>query len=267
PDGDRTQGRGSRRRHAHEGSRRQRRHSVRERRGRQEDGRAGPGRAGEVSPHVLHREPHDRAGDPHQGGAGAGAPGLRQTVTRDCKSVDGYGVPMADASDAEVLDRLLADRFSCRGFTDEAVDEDVIVAILESAARTPSWCNVQPWQVDVVSGEAVERLRAELMADPTLGSDYPFPPGYEGEYAERRREVGWQLYRAVGVERGDRDASAREMLRNFEFFGAPHVAIITAPEPLGTYAAIDCGLFVQSFLLAAQARGVATVAQAALAQK
>jgi len=174
---------------------------------------------------------------------------------------------MADASDAEVLDRLLADRFSCRGFTDEAVDEDVIVAILESAARTPSWCNVQPWQVDVVSGEAVERLRAELMADPTLGSDYPFPPGYEGEYAERRREVGWQLYRAVGVERGDRDASAREMLRNFEFFGAPHVAIVTAPEPLGTYAAIDCGLFVQSFLLAAQARGVATVAQAALAQK
>lgn len=174
---------------------------------------------------------------------------------------------MADASDAEVLDRLLADRFSCRGFTDEAVDEDVIVAILESAARTPSWCNVQPWQVDVVSGEAVERLRAELMADPTLGSDYPFPPGYEGEHAERRREVGWQLYRAVGVERGDRDASAREMLRNFEFFGAPHVAIVTAPEPLGTYAAIDCGLFVQSFLLAAQARGVATVAQAALAQK
>lgn len=174
---------------------------------------------------------------------------------------------MADASDAEVLDRLLADRFSCRGFTDEAVDEDVIVAILESAARTPSWCNVQPWQVDVVSGEAVERLRAELMADPTLGSDYPFPPGYEGEHAERRRQVGWQLYRAVGVERGDRDASAREMLRNFEFFGAPHVAIVTAPEPLGTYAAIDCGLFVQSFLLAAQARGVATVAQAALAQK
>src|SRR5690606_33820050 len=86
-------------------------------------------------------------------------------------------------------------------------------------------------------------------------------------YAERRREVGWQLYRAVGVERGDRDASAREMLRNFEFFGAPHVAIVTAPEPLGTYAAIDCGLFVQSFLLAAHARGVATVAPAALAQK
>jgi len=173
---------------------------------------------------------------------------------------------MAD-DDAAVLDRLLAERFSCRGFTDEPVPDDVIRAILASALRTPSWCNVQPWRVDVVSGEATERLRRDLVADASLGPDYPFPPGYEGIHLERRREVGWQLYAAVGVERGDREASAREALRNFTFFGAPHVAVISAPTPLGTYAAIDCGLFVQSFLLAAQAHGVATIAQAALAQK
>lgn len=174
---------------------------------------------------------------------------------------------MRDGHDAEVLDGLLTSRFSCRGFTGEPVPEEDIRAILASAGRTPSWCNVQPWQVDVVSGESLGRLRHDLAADTTLGSDYPFPPGYSGIHAERRREVGWQLYEAVGVEKGDRDASTREMLRNFEFFGAPHVAIISAPEPLGTYAAIDCGLFVQSFLLAAQARGVSTVAQAAVAQK
>lgn len=174
---------------------------------------------------------------------------------------------MVDQEDAEVLDRLLAARFSCRGFTSEPVPEDDITAILASASLTPSWCNVQPWHVDVITGDALHHLRHDLMADASLGSDYPFPPGYEGVHAERRREVGWQLYEAVGVAKGDRDASAREMLRNFEFFGAPHLAIISAPAPLGVYAAIDCGLFVQSFLLAAQARGVATVAQAALAQK
>ncbi|MFS0883603.1 nitroreductase [Aeromicrobium sp. 179-A 4D2 NHS] len=174
---------------------------------------------------------------------------------------------MEDPRDAEVLDRLLASRFSCRGFTDEPVADDEIRAILASASRTPSWCNVQPWHVDVVSGDALVRLRRDIMADTSAGSDLPFPPGYTGVHAERRREVGWQLYEAVGVAKGDRDASAREMLRNFEFFGAPHVAIVSAPGPLGVYAAIDCGLFVQSFLLAAQARGVATVAQAALAQK
>ncbi len=171
------------------------------------------------------------------------------------------------STDHAVLDRLLASRFSCRGFTADPVPDDDLRAILAAAVRTPSWCNVQPWQVDVVSGEAMDRLRADIVADTSLGSDYPFPPGYDGVHQQRRREVGWQLYEAVGVAKGDRDGSAREMLRNFEFFGAPHVAIISAPTALGPYAAIDCGLFVQSFLLAAQARGVATVAQAALAQK
>ncbi|MCQ3998916.1 nitroreductase [Aeromicrobium sp. 636] len=177
-----------------------------------------------------------------------------------------YGGLMVDA-DAEVLDRLLAARFSCRGFRPDEIPEDDIRAVLRSASRTPSWCNVQPWHVDIVSGDALERLRRDLAVDASLGSDYPFPPGYEGVHAERRREVGWQLYEAVGVEKGDRAASMREMLRNFEFFDAPHVAVVSAPAPLGVYAAIDCGLFVQSFLLAAQARGIATVAQAALAQK
>ena len=174
---------------------------------------------------------------------------------------------MEDPRDADVLDRLLTDRFSCRGFTGETVPDADVRAVLAAASRTPSWCNVQPWHVDVVSGDALERLRHDIVADTSAGSDIPFPPGYTGVHAERRREVGWQLYEAVGVAKGDRDASAREMLRNFEFFGAPHVAVISAPGPLGTYAAIDCGLFVQSFLLSAQARGLATVAQAALAQK
>ncbi|HEY3942800.1 MAG TPA: nitroreductase family protein, partial [Acidimicrobiales bacterium] len=50
-----------------------------------------------------------------------------------------------------------------------------------------------------------------------------------------------------------------------ELFGAPHVAIITAPSSAGAYGALDCGLFVESFVLSAQARGIATVPQAALA--
>ena len=56
-----------------------------------------------------------------------------------------------------------------------------------------------------------------------------------------------------------------QMLRNFEFFGAPHVAILTTDEDLGVYGAIDCGLYVDTFLLAAQALGLGACAQAALA--
>ena len=57
------------------------------------------------------------------------------------------------------------------------------------------------------------------------------------------------------------------MLKNFSLFGAPHVAIVTTDRNLGIYGAIDCGLFVQSFLLAAQSRGIGAIPQAAMASQ
>ena len=169
-------------------------------------------------------------------------------------------------NDAQVLERLLADRWSCRGFTGEQVPRDVIERLLTIAQRTPSWCNVQPWQLVITSGEETVRLKEALLESfDWSGSDFDFPTSYNGVYRERRRESGWQLYDAVGVAKGDREASALQMLRNFEFFGAPHAAIITTDADLGVYGAIDCGLYVESFLLAAQALGLGACAQAALA--
>ena len=131
-------------------------------------------------------------------------------------------------SDDQVLERLLTDRWSCRGFTDEPVPRDVIERLLTIAQRTPSWCNTQPWQLVITSGEETAKLRdAFLESFDWAGSDFEFPVSYNGVYRERRRESGWQLYEAVGVQKGDREASALQMLRNFEFFGAPHVAILT----------------------------------------
>ncbi|WP_293781580.1 nitroreductase [uncultured Aeromicrobium sp.] len=170
-------------------------------------------------------------------------------------------------TDIAIVERLLADRRSCRGFEDAEVPEATIVRILQMAQRTPSWCNTQPWHVELVSGPALDALRKAIEADTRLGSDFEFPTDYEGVYRERRREAGWQLYESVGVQRGDREASAREMLRNFEFFGAPHAAILTVPASLGVYALVDAGLYIQSFLLAVQAHGLGAVAQAAIAQK
>ena len=95
--------------------------------------------------------------------------------------------------------------------------------------------------------------------------DLPWPRGYPGIYGDRRRAVGWQLYEAVGVKKGDREAGTRQALENFRLFGAPHVALLHAPEALGPYGALDCGGFVTAFCLAAQALGVATIPQAAVA--
>ena len=92
-----------------------------------------------------------------------------------------------------------------------------------------------------------------------------WPKGYPGVYGERRRACGWQLYDAVGIVKGDRDASAQQMMENYRLFGAPHVAILHSPTDLGAYGAMDCGGFVSMFCLAAQAMGIATIPQAAIA--
>ncbi|QLY29996.1 nitroreductase [Nocardia huaxiensis] len=167
------------------------------------------------------------------------------------------------------LEALLADRYTCRTFRPDAVPQETIESMLRLAQRTPSWCNTQPWHLTVTADPAATaRFRKALLshiegtaADP----DIPFPAAYTGIYRDRRKECGAALYTAVGVPKGDHAGSLRQMLRNFELFDAPHVAILTTEADLGTYGAVDCGLYLQSFLLSAQSLGVATAPQAALA--
>ncbi|KHL18921.1 nitroreductase [Mumia flava] len=170
---------------------------------------------------------------------------------------------------ADVLRSLLAERWSCRGFLPDPLPRETIDEILELAGRSPSWCNTQPWQVVVTEGEGTDRFRdgltSHILGGGTGGPDFAFPSGYSGAHRERRLECALQLYDAVGIERGDREASGRQTWKNFELFGAPHVAIVSTPGELGTYGAVDCGVWVSTFLLAAQSLGVAAIPQAALA--
>jgi nitroreductase len=168
-----------------------------------------------------------------------------------------------------VLEELLNERYSVRAFKPQEVPRATIERVLKVAQRTASWCNSQPWQVIIASGEAKERFRKLIHAEAASGAhaefDFPPPREYRGVYLGRRRESGFQLYNTLGIPRGDKAAYARQALENYNFFGAPHVAIIHTDEALGVYGAIDCGGYVGNFMLAAQALGLGTIPQAALA--
>ncbi|CAJ1499144.1 nitroreductase [[Mycobacterium] burgundiense] len=170
---------------------------------------------------------------------------------------------------ADILEHLLAVRVSYRAYRPEPVAEQTIREILETAQLTASWCNSQSWRVAVASGAGTDRLRKALFTAASSGHtdtpDIPFPREYRGVHRDRRRESGFQLYNALDIERGDRQRQMEQTLQNFNFFGAPHVAIIHADEALGPYGAVDCGGYVSNFMLAATARGVGSIAQAALA--
>jgi nitroreductase len=171
-------------------------------------------------------------------------------------------------TDSDALERILTARYSCRRFLPDPVPDADIDRMFTLAQRTASWCNSQAWQVHLVTGEHTQRFAKELTSWVTTHVENPDiagPASYEGVYLERRRGAGFGLYNAVGIERGDMDGRTRQMLENFRFFGAPHVAIISSPKALGTYGAVDCGAYVSTLLAAAQSLGVNTIAQAAIA--
>lgn len=175
---------------------------------------------------------------------------------------------MKNETDVEVLQRLLSARFSCRGFLPDTVDKGLIEKWLETAQRSPSWCNTQPWQLVVTSGEGthafINGLQKAMLND-KHAPDFLFPGTYEGVCLERRREVGFQLFDSVGIKKGDREASAKQTAENYRLFGAPHVALLTVPKSLGVYGAVDAGIYIGILLLAAQALGLGCIAQASLA--
>ena len=167
------------------------------------------------------------------------------------------------------LNDILDARWSCRGYLPDPLPRETVAEIVQTAQKVPSWCNAQPWQLIVAGPAETGRLRDKLFAlpmDRPNRSDIPYPQRYSGRHLDRRREVGWQLYESVGVTKGDRNGAARQTAQNFRFFGAPHVAIVTSETELGPYGLVDCGAFITAFMLAARARGVASIAQAAIAQ-
>ncbi|MEE2034536.1 nitroreductase [Rhodococcus chondri] len=168
---------------------------------------------------------------------------------------------------ADTLSTLLDTRYSCRAFLSKQVPREDIERMLRMGQRTASWCNSQPWQVHLVGGDAIERLREAVYAQAVSGEldpDIPGPAEYRGVYAERRRGAGYALYNALEIARDDYTRRTEQMLENYRFFGAPHVAIITTDKALGVYGAVDCGGYVSTLLLAAESLGIAAVPQAAV---
>lgn len=171
----------------------------------------------------------------------------------------------APVTTADMLDRLLAARHTCRRFLPDPVPRPTIEQILATAQRAPSWCNTQPWELEITAGAATEAFRAGLRAaveSGAVGPDLPFPQDYRGHYAERRTTCAVALYDALGIT-GDRSASGRQTMRNFDLFDAPHVAVLTTTADLGVYGVLDCGVYLGTLLAAATAHGVATAPQAA----
>jgi len=85
------------------------------------------------------------------------------------------------------IKQAVVTRKSIRGFKPDPVPRDVLREIIEAAVRAPSSDNSQPWEIYVLQGEPLDKIREEnitALEAGVAGRDYaPYEPTY------RKRQV------------------------------------------------------------------------------
>lgn len=183
---------------------------------------------------------------------------------------------------------FLAKRRTTRSFKSDPVDAKIVDELLEDGLTAPSWSNTRPFLVAVASGEVRDRISKDMLERWSVGSgmisgnlrdklrflftpkawplsDYPVMKPYPKSLQPRARRVGKELYGMLGVARGDKKARDAQWAKNYEFFNAPVEIFVFIQKGLSVFAANDAGLFAENLMLSAQAKGLGTCAQGAVA--
>lgn len=162
-------------------------------------------------------------------------------------------------------------RRSIRAFTDQPVDRAVLTRVLEKAQRAPSGGNTQPWHGTVLTGAPLQRLFDRVAQDLPKGRAafapeyHVYPPELDGNYEQRRRGIGEDMYGALQIPREDNTARLMWFARNFQAFGAPVLMLVHTPKYMGPPQWSDIGMWLQSIMLLLREEGLDSCPQEAWA--
>jgi nitroreductase len=154
-------------------------------------------------------------------------------------------------------------RRSIRRFKSDEVPQDIIREILEESRWAPSWGNTQPWELYVVSGEILERLKEgnvkNMVEGVTQQTEIPMPEKWPENLQQRSRGVGRSMFSALSIARDDKDARNKFYGEMYNLFGAPCLIFACVDKSLSIeYAMLDIGLIMQTICLLAHEKGLGT---------
>jgi nitroreductase len=156
-------------------------------------------------------------------------------------------------------------RTSVRSFLDTPVKKSLIQELLISSSRSPSGGNLQPWRIFVINEQSMADFL--LFQKSWKESETPayaiYPPKLKEPFRTSRFELGEQMYDLLGIGREDKDARLLQVMKNFEFFGAPCAFFCFVDRQMGPPQWSDLGMFLQTFMLLAKEAGLDTCAQEA----
>ncbi|MDX5986057.1 nitroreductase [Sphingomonas echinoides] len=164
------------------------------------------------------------------------------------------------------VSEAIAARRSVRGFRADPVDPAVLHGIVTKAARAATGGNLQPWHIDVLTGDPLARLKAAVLHKLQWGqAETPaydiYPKELVAPYRDRRFAVGEAMYAEIGIPREDKAGRRLWFARNFQFFGAPAGLFCTVDRRMGPPQWADLGMYLQNVMLLAVEAGLATCAQ------
>lgn len=179
--------------------------------------------------------------------------------------------PLPQGDLRRAVDWAIVSRRSIRAFLRTPVAIDEINGILDVARHAASGMNTQPWRVHVLTGASKDRLSNAIAAvdnDPPMAAAltepyHYYPIDWVSPYVDRRRKVGWDLYGLLGIAKGDKQQMHAQHGRNYCFFDAPVGLIFTVNRVMQAGSLMDYGMFLQSVMVAARARGLDTCPQVA----
>ena len=162
------------------------------------------------------------------------------------------------------LDQVIRERHSTRMFLpQQPVPRELLDEALTLAQCAPSNSNIEPWHIVFASGPSRDRLVAALIEEAQRRP--PNIPPLPESFVHYRRELGAQVYGAMGIAREDTVGHTAAVLRNWEFFRAPLAGIVCMHRDLGPADALSVGMYLQTLLLALTERGLGTCVEVSVA--
>lgn len=186
---------------------------------------------------------------------------MRSTSDYPTRSTIGIPTDLA----REGFDDVVLSRRSIRGYRPDPVPRELIAEIVAVASRAPSSYNTQPWNLHVVTGEPLERIRQgnteRILAGVPDSREFRIAKPYEGIHRRRQIDVAKQLFGAMGIARDDMERREDWVLRGFRQFDAPVCIIVTYDRDVdgNDDTAFDCGAVATMIVNAAWSRGLGAV--------
>ena len=152
---------------------------------------------------------------------------------------------------------LMKERHSCRKFQSKPIPEPILKDIISISLASPSWCNSQPWNIYVASGNTIEEIRKEWISKSKekIKGYADIPPGHRTDYSERSQKTMAEFFKSWESLPNPKETEES----NYSLFNAPTMVYLTLNKGHTKYSVLDLGSIEMAIMLAAKDHGVDSI--------